>query len=119
MHIDISTDFDHFNLILHSIDGPSLRNSAAQKMLCEFAQIPGVHLVVSMDHPNLPLCTFPEIWQPQGHYVVFERTGIERYPRIELDSMVHIIALGVIVESCCCLGKPYRVSLCIVGAGIA
>ena len=49
------SDYDHFNVILHNIDGAGLRNSAAQKILSELAAVPGVHLIASLDHPNLPL----------------------------------------------------------------
>ncbi|XP_055333128.1 origin recognition complex subunit 2-like isoform X2 [Paramacrobiotus metropolitanus] len=51
----IEEKYEHFNILLHNIDGPSLRNSSSQQALRALAVSPKIHFVASMDHPNLPL----------------------------------------------------------------
>lgn len=42
-------------LILHSIDGTSLRRNATQSILARLAAHPSIHLIASADTPNFPL----------------------------------------------------------------
>jgi origin recognition complex subunit 2 len=42
-------------IVIHNIDGVSLRSAEAQNVLSELARIPGVSLVASIDHVNAPL----------------------------------------------------------------
>ncbi|GAB4819936.1 hypothetical protein N2152v2_006982 [Parachlorella kessleri] len=42
-------------VVIHNIDGPGLRDPAAQRMLSELAALPNVHLAASFDHVDTPL----------------------------------------------------------------
>ncbi len=61
---------DDLFLILHNIDGPMLRNEAAQSTLSRLAAHPRIHLLCSVDHINAPLLwdqeklsNFNFVWQ--------------------------------------------------------
>jgi origin recognition complex subunit 2 len=45
-------------LLIHNIDGPTLRNAQAQTALATLAAHPKVSLVASLDHLNSPLRAF-------------------------------------------------------------
>lgn len=45
----------HITLIIHSIDGASLRRPVTQTLLSRLASLPQIHLVASADHPSFPL----------------------------------------------------------------
>lgn len=110
------TDLDHTNfikkalhdkpkdifLIIHNIDGFSLRNSSAQMCLSSLAQSPSIHIVASIDHINAPL-----IWDQKllSHYnwLWFDTSTFEPYTQegayensllvqpSGLNSMIHIM----------------------------
>lgn len=42
-------------VLVHNIDGPSLRSAAAQRLLSRLAAQPRVHLAATVDHVNAPL----------------------------------------------------------------
>jgi hypothetical protein len=42
-------------LLVHNIDGIALRNEPSQQLLSRLADIPGVHLIASIDHILAPL----------------------------------------------------------------
>jgi origin recognition complex subunit 2 len=42
-------------LLIHNIDGPSLRNAKAQSLLSVLADTPNIRLIASIDHINAPL----------------------------------------------------------------
>lgn len=48
----------HIFLIVHNIDGTMLRNDKAQSILSRLASIRNIHMIVSIDHINAPLCKF-------------------------------------------------------------
>ena len=43
-------------LIIHNMDGPSLQFSREQEMIARLAAVPGLHVIASIDHINMPLC---------------------------------------------------------------
>jgi len=45
-------------LIIHNIDGMTLRNDFAQNLLSRFSELPKLHIVSSIDHINAPLSEF-------------------------------------------------------------
>lgn len=45
-------------VIIHNIDGPSLRDSDSQQYLALLASCSRVRMVASIDHVNAPLCKF-------------------------------------------------------------
>jgi len=45
----------HLYLLVHNIDGATLRNEKSQSVICSLAAHPRVHLVCSIDHINAPL----------------------------------------------------------------
>jgi origin recognition complex subunit 2 len=45
----------HITMIIHSIDGSSLRRPTAQTTLARLASHPQIHLIASADHPSFPL----------------------------------------------------------------
>ncbi|XP_069138400.1 origin recognition complex subunit 2-like [Argopecten irradians] len=47
--------FQDFFLIVHNIDGTMLRGEKAQNILSLLSQIPGFHILASVDHINAPL----------------------------------------------------------------
>ena len=52
-----SVDMELF-LVIHNIDGATLRNEKSQAALAMLAQSPLVHLIASIDHINAPLSQF-------------------------------------------------------------
>ncbi|CAL8068680.1 unnamed protein product [Calicophoron daubneyi] len=57
-------------IVVHNIDGPGLRNTKAQAILAHLASIENIHLIASVDHPNMPiiwsnneLARFRWIWE--------------------------------------------------------
>jgi len=45
-------------VLVHSIDGPHLRNAEAQALLSQLAEIPAVHVIATTDHVLAPLREF-------------------------------------------------------------
>ena len=44
-------------LLVHNIDGQTMRNTRVQTLLFESAMLPQVQVVASVDHIHAPLCT--------------------------------------------------------------
>ncbi|KAM3181809.1 hypothetical protein ACTXT7_013628 [Hymenolepis weldensis] len=42
-------------LLINCIDGPNLRSAIAQSVLARLASVPYIHLLATMDNPNLPI----------------------------------------------------------------
>jgi origin recognition complex subunit 2 len=56
----VRSDERRIYVIIHNIDGPGLRERAAQQQLSELAALPNCHLVASVDHANAAL-----LWDQQ------------------------------------------------------
>lgn len=61
---------DHLYLVVHNIDGSTLRNEGTQSIFAKLAGHPQIHLICSIDHINAPLLwdqhklsSFNFIWQ--------------------------------------------------------
>ena len=65
-------------LVVHNIDGPTLRGEKAQGLLAQLAAVPEVRLVCSIDHINAPL-----LWDQQKlskfNFVWFDATTFVPY----------------------------------------
>ena len=65
-------------LVVHNIDGPTLRGEKAQGLLAQLAAVPAVRLVCSIDHINAPL-----LWDQQKlskfNFVWFDATTFVPY----------------------------------------
>nr|XP_039255520.1 origin recognition complex subunit 2-like [Styela clava] len=60
---------DHLFLIIHNIDGTTLRNNKTQNILSRLASCPRIHVIATIDHINAPLiwdqsklCRFKWLW---------------------------------------------------------
>lgn len=75
---------EHVYLIVHNIDGATLRNERSQDVLAQLAAHPRIHLVCSIDHINAPL-----IWDQRRlaklNFVWFDCTTFLPY-REEISS---------------------------------
>lgn len=67
-------------VVLHNIDGPGLRDHAAQHMLSELASLPNVHLAASVDHASAALLwnqqtrdRFSWVWHGVTNYAPYFR----------------------------------------------
>ncbi|CEG01875.1 Origin recognition complex, subunit 2 [Ostreococcus tauri] len=65
-------------IVLHNIDGPTLRTSEAQALLGELASMDRVHLIASIDHVNAPLlwskreaARFNWVWQEASTFASY------------------------------------------------
>lgn len=55
-YTDVLTGPDlHVYLLIHNIDGPTLRGQKTQSALGQLASLPNLHMVASLDHINAPL----------------------------------------------------------------
>lgn len=52
---ELEKDYRDFYIILHNIDGSMLRGDKSQNILSLLSQIPGIHVVASIDHINAML----------------------------------------------------------------
>ena len=53
--IQSSPDADTLYLLIHNLDGPSLKNNKAQTVLSALARVPKIRLIASVDHINAAL----------------------------------------------------------------
>ncbi|KDD75193.1 subunit 2 of origin recognition complex ORC2 [Helicosporidium sp. ATCC 50920] len=67
-------------VLLHNIDGPGLRDNAAQRALAAMAALPNVHLVATVDHVNAPLLwdakmqsQFSWVWHATPTFIPYDK----------------------------------------------
>jgi len=65
-------------IVIHNIDGPTLRGAESQRLLSQLAECPAISLVASMDHVDTPLLwdkgmsnRFNWIWQDATTYAPY------------------------------------------------
>ncbi|XP_033749158.1 origin recognition complex subunit 2-like [Pecten maximus] len=97
--------FQDFFLIVHNIDGAMLRGEKAQNILSLLSQIPGFHILASIDHINAPLlwdqgkcCRYNWLWHDVTTYLPYtDETSYENSLLVQqsgalaLSSMTHVM----------------------------
>ncbi|KAI4809544.1 hypothetical protein KUCAC02_018419 [Chaenocephalus aceratus] len=68
----------HLYLIIHNIDGPTLRGEKTQSALGQLASLPNLHLVASLDHINAPL-VWDQFKQSQFNWLWWECVSFQHY----------------------------------------
>ncbi|GBM77351.1 Origin recognition complex subunit 2 [Araneus ventricosus] len=69
---------DELYLIIHNLDGMSLRSTKTQTLLSSLATVPNIHFVASIDHINAPLM-WDQIMLSHFKWVWFDVTTFEPY----------------------------------------
>ncbi|XP_055939322.1 origin recognition complex subunit 2-like isoform X2 [Argiope bruennichi] len=69
---------DALYLIIHNLDGISLRNTKTQSLLSSLATVPNIHFLASIDHINAPLM-WDQIMLNNFKWVWFDVTTFEPY----------------------------------------
>lgn len=96
---------EDFYLLIHSIDGGMLRNEKSQNILSLLAQVPGIHILASVDHINSSLvwdqsqcCRFSWLWYDVTTYAAYsEETSYENSLLVQqtgalaLSSLTHVM----------------------------
>ncbi|OWF46942.1 origin recognition complex subunit 2-like [Mizuhopecten yessoensis] len=94
-----------FFLIVHNIDGTMLRGEKAQNILSLLSQIPGFHILASIDHINAPLlwdqskcCRYNWLWYDVTTFMPYtDETSYENSLLVQqsgalaLSSMTHVM----------------------------
>ena len=57
-------DYEDFFLIIHNIDGVTLRGAKTQTLLSLLAGVRGIHVIATIDHINAPLSKYE--WSLEG-----------------------------------------------------
>ncbi|XP_060076321.1 origin recognition complex subunit 2-like [Ylistrum balloti] len=97
--------FQDFFLIVHNIDGTMLRGEKTQNILSLLSQIPGFHILASIDHINAPLlwdqgkcCRYNWLWYDVTTYLPYtDETSYENSLLVQqsgglaLSSMTHVM----------------------------
>ena len=96
--------FQEIFLVVHNIDGPSLRSDNAQAPLSILAQCPAIHVLASIDHINAPLIwdqkklsRYNWLWHDITTYEAYKEECsymdsimVQQSGSLELSSLIHV-----------------------------
>ncbi|XP_076263535.1 origin recognition complex subunit 2 [Rhynchophorus ferrugineus] len=91
----------HLYLIVHNIDGETLRNSKAQSVLAKLSSVENIHLIATIDHINAPLIwdhsklsKFNYVWWDVTSFLPYtEETSFERSMMVQQSGTLALSSL--------------------------
>lgn len=91
----------HLYLIIHNIEGETIRNSKSQNILARLGEVENIHLIASIDHINAPLIwdhsklsKFNYIWWDVTSFLPYiEETSFERSMMIQQSGTLALSSL--------------------------